>query len=183
MGNSDHTDVFGSSSYHTQLTFHSGLCGFCRWDWAEGLPIGFLPWSPGTISENRSTTPNSLQPQGLYAPWNSPGQNTGVGNLSLLQEIFPTQGSNPGLPHCRWILYQLSYKNIGVGGLSLLQVIFLTQGLNWGLLHCGGILYQLSYQGGPGTACMKIISDFRKLYSSQGWDAVTQLSFISVFCF
>jgi len=91
-----------------------------------------------------------------------------VGSLSLLQEIFPTQGSNPGLPHCRWILYQLSYKNIGVGGLSLLQVIFLTQGLNWGLLHCGGILYQLSYQGGPGTACMKIISDFRKLYSSQG---------------
>jgi len=33
-----------------------------------------------------------------------------VGSLSLLQEIFPTQGSNPGLPHCRQILYQLSYK-------------------------------------------------------------------------
>ena len=33
--------------------------------------------------------------------WNSPGQNTGVGSLSLLQGIFPTQGSNPGLPHCR----------------------------------------------------------------------------------
>ena len=42
-------------------------------------------------------------------PWNSPGQNTGVGGLSLLQEIFPTQGLNPGLPHCRQILYQLSY--------------------------------------------------------------------------
>ena len=40
----------------------------------------------------------------------SPGQNTGVGNLSLLQGIFPTQGSNPGLPHCRYILYQLSHK-------------------------------------------------------------------------
>ena len=46
----------------------------------------------------------------LYSPWNSPGQNTGVGSLSLLQRIFPTQGSNPGLPHCRWILYQLSHK-------------------------------------------------------------------------
>ena len=46
----------------------------------------------------------------LYSPWNSPGQNTGVGSLSLLQGIFPTQGSNPGLPHCRWILYQLSHK-------------------------------------------------------------------------
>ena len=40
---------------------------------------------------------------------NSPGQNTGVGSLSLLQGIFPTQGSNPDLPHCRRILYQLSY--------------------------------------------------------------------------
>ena len=35
-----------------------------------------------------------------YSPWNSPGQNTGVGGLSLLQGIFPTQGWNPGLPHC-----------------------------------------------------------------------------------
>ena len=51
-----------------------------------------------------------LQPQGLYSPWNSSGQNTGVGSLSLLQGIFPTQGSNPGLPYCRWILYQLSHQ-------------------------------------------------------------------------
>ena len=36
--------------------------------------------------------------------------NNGVGSCSLLQGIFPTQGSNPGLPHCRWILYQLSHK-------------------------------------------------------------------------
>ena len=51
-----------------------------------------------------------LQPHGLYSARNSPGQNTGVGSLSLLQGIFPTQGSNPGLPHCRRILYQLSHK-------------------------------------------------------------------------
>ena len=38
------------------------------------------------------------------------GQNTGVGSRSLLQGIFPTQGSNPGLPHCMWILYQLSHR-------------------------------------------------------------------------
>ena len=43
-------------------------------------------------------------------PWNSPGQNTGVVSLFLLQGIFPTQGSNPGLPHCRQILYQLSHQ-------------------------------------------------------------------------
>ena len=47
---------------------------------------------------------------GPYSPWNSPGQNTGVSSLSLLQGIFPTQGSNPGLLHCRWIIYQLSHK-------------------------------------------------------------------------
>ena len=54
---------------------------------------------------------------GLYSPRNSPGQNTGVGNCSLLQGIFPTQGSNPGLLHCRRILYQLSHK----GSLRILE--------------------------------------------------------------
>ena len=53
-----------------------------------------------------------LQPHGLSSPWNSPGQNTGVGSLSLLQGIFPTQGSNAGLPHCRRILYQLSHEGM-----------------------------------------------------------------------
>ena len=53
---------------------------------------------------------NSLHPHGLYSSWNSPGQNTGVDSLSLLQWIFPTQGLNPGLLHCRQILYQLSHK-------------------------------------------------------------------------
>ena len=41
---------------------------------------------------------------------NTPGQNTEVGSCSLLQGIFPTQGSNPGLPHCRQILYQLCHQ-------------------------------------------------------------------------
>ena len=61
-------------------------------------------------SESHSVLSDSLQPHGLYSPWNSPGQNTGVGSLSLLQVIFPAQGSNPGLPHCRWVLHQLSHK-------------------------------------------------------------------------
>ena len=43
-------------------------------------------------------------------PWNSPGQNTGVGSLSLLHGIFLTQESNQDLLHCRWILYWLSYQ-------------------------------------------------------------------------
>ena len=61
-------------------------------------------------SESHSVVSNSLWPHRLYSPWNSLGQNTGVGSLSLLQGIFSTQGSNPGLLHCRRTLYQLSYK-------------------------------------------------------------------------
>ena len=61
-------------------------------------------------SESHSFVSNSLGPSGLYSSWNSPGQNTGVGSPSLLQGIIPTQGLNPGLPHCRQILYQLSHK-------------------------------------------------------------------------
>ena len=61
-------------------------------------------------SESRSVVSDTFQPHELYSPWNSSGQNTGMGSLSLLQEIFPTQGSNPGLPHCRRILYQLNHK-------------------------------------------------------------------------
>ena len=54
---------------------------------------------------------DSLWPHGLiYNPWNSPGQNTGVGSLSLLQGIFPTQGLKPGLLYFRQILYQLSHQ-------------------------------------------------------------------------
>ena len=61
-------------------------------------------------SESRSVVSDSLRPLVLYSPWDSPGQNTGVGSLSLLQGIFPTQGLNPGHLHCRWILYQLNHK-------------------------------------------------------------------------
>ena len=62
------------------------------------------------VSESYSAVSKSLQTHGLYSPWNSPGQNTEVSSLSLLQGIFPTQGLNPGLPHCRCMLYQLSHK-------------------------------------------------------------------------
>ena len=102
-------------------------------------------------SENHSVMSDSLQPHELYSPWNYPGQNTGIGSLSLLQGIFPTQGLNLGLPLCRQILYQLSHQGspriLGAGSSSLLQRIFPTQELNQGLLNCSWILYQLNYQG------------------------------------
>ena len=62
------------------------------------------------FSSVAQSCPTLLRPHGLYSPWNSPGRNTGVGSLSLLLGIFPTQGLNPGLPHCRAILYQLRHK-------------------------------------------------------------------------
>ena len=84
---------------------------------------------------------DSLQPHGLH-------QNTAVGSPSLLQGMFPTQGSKPGLLRCQADSSpaepQGKPKNTGEGSLSLLQWSFLTQELNWGLLHCRWILYQLS---------------------------------------
>ena len=62
------------------------------------------------MSESRLVVSDSLQPHGLYSPWNSLGQNTAVGSRSLPQGIFPTQGSNPGLLHYRRILCQLSHQ-------------------------------------------------------------------------
>ena len=67
------------------------------------------------VSVSRSVVPDSLpshglQPTRLLCPWDFPGKDTGVGCHFLLQGIFPTQGSNPGLLYCRQILYQLSYK-------------------------------------------------------------------------
>ena len=77
-----------------------------KWPDLQGSPSNsFL-----SESDSHSAVSDSLGCHGLYSPWNSPGQNTGVGSLSLLQGIVPTQGSNPGLPHCRQILYQLGHK-------------------------------------------------------------------------
>ena len=61
------------------------------------------------LCESHSVMSDSLWVHGLYSPWNSPGQNAAMDSLSLIQGIFPTQGSNPDLPHWE-ILYQLSHK-------------------------------------------------------------------------
>ena len=74
---------------------------------------------PYMKSESCSVMSNSLQPLGLYSPWNSPGQNTGVGSLSLLWGIFPTQGSNPGSLHCRQILHQQGH----MGSSRILELV------------------------------------------------------------
>ena len=87
-----------------------------------------------TLSPNRSEVKwkslscVSLWLHGLYSPRNSPGQNTGVGILSLLQGIFPTQGWNPGLPHCTRVLYQLSHQGSPTQG----KPQSITAGQCWG---------------------------------------------------
>ena len=82
-----------------------------------------------------SVVSNSLRPHGLYSPQNSPDQNTGVGSLSLLQGIFPTQGSKPGLPYCRQILYQLSHQ----GSPRILEWVAypFSSGSSWPRNHTG----------------------------------------------
>ena len=89
----------------------------------HGLQHSRLPCPSLSLSvcASRSVMSDSLRPHGLYTPWNSPGQNTGVGSCCLLQGIFPTQESNPGLPQCRQILYQLSHQET----LSSLKLIFI----------------------------------------------------------
>ena len=62
------------------------------------------PWLDGSVVSN-SLRPHELYPARLLCPWESPGKNIGVDCNTLLQGIFLTQGSNPGLLHYRWILY------------------------------------------------------------------------------
>ena len=73
-------------------------------------------WSHSVMSN--SLRPHGLEPTKLLCPWDFPGNSTGVDCPFLLQRIFPTQGSNPGLLHCRQMLYRLrhqhTYKQTGV---------------------------------------------------------------------
>ena len=108
----------------------------------------------GSISnpgiEPRSPT---LQADSLPAEPQGKPQNTGVRSLSLLQGIFPTQGSNPGLPHCRQILGQLSHQ----GSPRILECVAYPfsrgpsrpRNRTQGLMHCRRILFQLSHQESP----------------------------------
>ena len=83
-------------------------------DLLPSAKMGEQKTKPRSDVLSRSVMSDSLQPldslPGSSVHGDSPGKDTGVGSLSLLQGLFPTQESNPGLPHCRQILYQLSYQ-------------------------------------------------------------------------
>ena len=126
--------------------------GFSRHEHWNGLPFP----SPDDLP-NPGIKPRSSAFQADSLPAELPGKpkNTGVGSLSLLQGIFPTQRSNPGPTlQADSLTAELpgKPKNTGVGSLALLQWIFPNQESNQDLLHCRWILYQLSYQGSPGEA-------------------------------
>ena len=108
------------------------------------------------VTQSRPTLcdPMNYSPPGSSFHEDSPGQNTRMGFHALLQGIFPTQGSNPGLLLCREPPGKP--RNTGVGGLSLLQEDFPTQESNQGLSHGRQILYQLSYLGSPVIAIVRI---------------------------
>ena len=79
-----------------------------------------------------------MPPRGLYSPWNSPGQNTGVGSLSLSPGDLPTRGLNPGLPHCRRILHKLSHKGSPLTGTKTgLSPVWPSQHSSQGLVLAG----------------------------------------------
>ena len=89
--------------------FHTVFCG----PMTGGANLDFIQFCFAVLSRSvvsNSLWPDGLQPTRLLCPWDSPGKNTGVGCHALLQGIFPTREQNPGLPHCRQILYCLIHQ-------------------------------------------------------------------------
>ena len=105
-------------------------------------------------------TGTGLEPPGSSVHVDSPGKNTGGGCYALLQGIFLTQGLNPGLPHCRRILYQLSHK----GSRRILEWVAYPfsrgpsqpRNQTWASCIYRWVLYQLSYQGSPDSITVQI---------------------------
>ena len=111
-----------TAKHHYVYTLNTQTQSNSQSIYTQRLTTNLLKWaSTNGYKEERKW--KSLSCVWLFAtpwtigPWNSPCQNTGVGSLFYLQGIFPTQGSNSSLPHCRWILYQLSHQ----GNLRILE--------------------------------------------------------------
>ena len=126
----------------------AGIESICNAGDLESIPgLERFPWR-----RERLPTPVFWpgENHGPYSPWNSPGQYTGVGSLSLLQGNLSKPGIEPRSPALQVDSLPAEPpgkpKNTAVGSLSLLQWIFPTQESNQSLLHCRDILYQLSYQ-------------------------------------
>ena len=102
---------------------------------SPGSAIYSVVCAKSSIMSN-SLIPYGLQPARPLCPWDSPGKNTGVGCHALLQGIFPTQGSNPGLLHCRRILYRLSHQGSQENFNFVLGTFFRPSRQNREMLNC-----------------------------------------------
>ena len=148
----------------------------------------------------RTLRPHGLQPSKLLCPRNSLGSNNGVGCQSLLQEIFLTQGSNPGLLPCRQILYHLSHQ--GSTKEDEIQAIKVSSGLRLGEVeqlvpevrglesreitaNSSWNKQELSkgYRQGPGTPCQCFTCSRHKnaMASQLGSEHETQCFFAQIF--
>ena len=115
--------------------------------------------------------PTFCNPMDCTSPWNSPGQNTGVGSLSLLQGIFPTQGSNPGPPALQVDSLpaepQRKPKNTGVSSLSLLQRIFPNPGIEPRSCTLQGDSLPAESQGKPKNTGVGSLSLLQQIFLTQ----------------
>ena len=128
------------------ISFSRGSSWLRDRTWVSCITGRFFTIWATSESESRSVVPDSLQPHGLYSPWNSPAKNTGEGIHSFLQGIFLTQGSNPGLLHYRQILYHLSHQGSPSCYIKWIQMSIPPSWYSWliwlklGLLPSPGIL-------------------------------------------
>ena len=106
---------------------------------------------------NVKVASDSLWPHQLYGPWSPPGQNTGVGSLSLLQGIFLTQGSNPGLPVFQadslpgepqgtprileWVAYPFSSRSSQLRNWTRVSCIAARSLINWAMREASTLLW------------------------------------------
>ena len=91
----------------------TSLHGFWNKYTLDFMDLRYMESKSESVSHSvvsNSLQPYGLQPTSLLCPWDSPGENIGVSCHSLLQGLFPTQGSNQGLLHYRQILYCLSHQ-------------------------------------------------------------------------
>ena len=109
------------SNFFQLLLMRSNMAENIGWNILKSDKI-WCQW----VSERHSVVSDSLPPHGLNSPWNSPGQNTGVGSCCLLHGIFPTQGSNPGLQHCRHILTSWATReSLSIGTKFLPWIVYI----------------------------------------------------------
>ena len=101
-------------NFHGIFPTHELSPRLLHWQ-VDSLPLSYLgsphlPTESGSEVVSDSSWPHGLQPTRLFRPWDFPGKSTGVACHFLLQGIVSTHGSNPGLPHCREMLYCLSHQ-------------------------------------------------------------------------